>query len=72
MGDVIWPAEFGAHQLAVPVSKYMKSSYWSAFARGLIERAQDLAAAGERRRRASDKDLVKYGLVWQGASYEGG
>ena len=36
MGDVIWPAGSGAHQLAVPLSKYMKCSYWSAFARGLV------------------------------------
>src|SRR3984957_18355653 len=28
MGDVIWPAQFGAHQLAVPLSDYLPSSYW--------------------------------------------
>ena len=36
MGDVIWPAQFGAHQLAVPLSKYLPSSYWSRFAPGLV------------------------------------
>jgi multiple sugar transport system substrate-binding protein len=36
MGDVIWPAQFGAHQLAVPLSKYLPASYWSKFATGLV------------------------------------
>jgi multiple sugar transport system substrate-binding protein len=36
MGDVIWPAQFGAHQLAVPLSQYLPSSYWSRFAPGLV------------------------------------
>jgi multiple sugar transport system substrate-binding protein len=36
MGDVIWPAQFGAHELAVPLSKYLPSSYWSRFATGLV------------------------------------
>ncbi len=36
MGDVIWPAQFGAHQLAVPLSKYLPSSYWNTFAKGLV------------------------------------
>ncbi len=36
MGDVIWPAQFGAHQLAVPLSKYLPASYWSKFAPGLV------------------------------------
>jgi multiple sugar transport system substrate-binding protein len=36
MGDVIWPAQFGAHQLAVPLSSYLPSSYWSKFAPGLV------------------------------------
>jgi multiple sugar transport system substrate-binding protein len=36
MGDVIWPAQFGAHQLAVPLSKYLPSSYWTRFAPGLV------------------------------------
>ncbi len=39
MGDVIWPAQFGAHQLAVPLSKYLPSSYFSRFAPGLIQGA---------------------------------
>ena len=36
MGDVIWPAQFGAHQLAVPLSKYLPASYWAKFAPGLV------------------------------------
>jgi multiple sugar transport system substrate-binding protein len=39
MGDVIWPAQFGAHQLAVPLSKYLPSSYFSKFAPGLVKGA---------------------------------
>ncbi len=39
MGDVIWPAQFGAHQLAVPLSKYLPASYWSKFAPGLVDGA---------------------------------
>jgi multiple sugar transport system substrate-binding protein len=39
MGDVIWPAQFGAHQLAVPLSKYLPSSYWTRFASGLVKGA---------------------------------
>jgi trehalose/maltose transport system substrate-binding protein len=36
MGDVIWPAQFGAHQLAVPLSQYLPASYWNKFAPGLV------------------------------------
>ena len=39
MGDVIWPAQFGEHQLAIPLSKYLPSSYWSQFAQGLVKGA---------------------------------
>jgi multiple sugar transport system substrate-binding protein len=39
MGDVIWPAQFGAHQLALPLSKYLPSSYWNQFAPGLVQGA---------------------------------
>jgi multiple sugar transport system substrate-binding protein len=39
MGDVIWPAQFGAHQLAVPLSSYLPSSYWQQFAPGLVQGA---------------------------------
>ena len=39
MGDVIWPAQFGAHQLAVPLSDYLPASYWSQFAPGLVQGA---------------------------------
>ena len=36
MGDVISPAQFGAHQLAVPLSTYLPASYWAKFAPGLV------------------------------------
>jgi multiple sugar transport system substrate-binding protein len=36
MGDVIWPAQFGAHQLAAPLSKYLPKSYFNTFANGLV------------------------------------
>jgi multiple sugar transport system substrate-binding protein len=39
MGNVIWPAQFGAHQLAVPLSDYLPSSYWAQFAPGLVQGA---------------------------------
>ncbi len=39
MGDVIWPAQFGAHQLAVPLSKYLPASYFATFAPGLVQGA---------------------------------
>src|SRR3984957_13970485 len=39
MGDVIWPAQFGAHHLAVPLSDYLPASYWSRFAPGLVQGA---------------------------------
>ncbi len=39
MGDVIWPAQFGAHQLAIPLSKYLPASYFARFAPGLIQGA---------------------------------
>jgi multiple sugar transport system substrate-binding protein len=39
MGDVIWPAQFGAHQLAVPLSDYLPKSYFAQFAPGLIQGA---------------------------------
>jgi multiple sugar transport system substrate-binding protein len=104
MGDVIWPAQFGAHQLAVPLSNYLPASYWSAFAPGLVQGAtyqgkiygsplfedqgflyyrkdlltkenlpvphtwEELMSDSEKLQKAG---LVKYGFVWQGASYEG-
>ena len=105
MGDVIWPAQFGAHQLAVPLSDYLPTSYWAQFAPGLVAgrhlqgqglrlaavrgpglhvlpqgpagqgghvAADDLGAAGKRRQDPGEQGrLVKYGFVWQGASYEG-
>ncbi len=104
MGDVIWPAQFGAHDLAVPLSKYLPSSYWSSFAPGLVQGAsykgqvygsplfedqgflyyrKDLLAKAHlsvpttwEQLETDAKTLVsshavKYGFVWEGASYEG-
>ena len=39
MGDVIWPAQFGEHGLAVPLSDYLPASYWAQFAPGLVQGA---------------------------------
>jgi multiple sugar transport system substrate-binding protein len=39
LGDVTWPAQFGAHQFAVPLSKYLPQSYFSGFAPGLVDGA---------------------------------
>lgn len=39
MGDVIWPAQFAAHQLAIPLSKYLPQSFFSRFANGLVSGA---------------------------------
>jgi len=104
MGDVIWPAQFAAHQLAVPLSDYLPASYWAAFAPGLVQGAtykgkvygsplfedqgflyyrkdllakQHLAVPTTWEQLASEATqlqkagLVKYGYVFQGASYEG-
>ncbi|MBV9207101.1 MAG: ABC transporter substrate-binding protein [Actinobacteria bacterium] len=104
MGDVIWPAQFAAHQLAVPLSNYLPSSYWTAFAPGLVQGAtykgqvygsplfedqgflyyrkdlltkEGLSVPQTWEQLQSDATklvkagLVKYGFVWQGASYEG-
>jgi multiple sugar transport system substrate-binding protein len=104
MGDVIWPAQFGAHQLAVPLSNYLPASYWAQFAPGLVSGAtyksqiygsplfedqgflyyrkdllakehlpvpttwEQLVSESETLQKAG---LVKYGYVFQGASYEG-
>ena len=104
MGDVIWPAQFGAHQLAVPLSNYLPASYWNQFAPGLVTGAtykgqiygspmfedqgflyyrkdllakehlpvpttwEQLESEAETLQKAG---LVKYGFVFQGASYEG-
>src|ERR1700722_13783717 len=104
MGDVIWPAQFGAHHLAVPLSDYLPASYWSKFAPGLVSGAtynskvygsplcedqgclyyrkdllqkENLPVPTTWEQLISDSEtlqkagLVKYGYVWQGASYEG-
>jgi multiple sugar transport system substrate-binding protein len=39
MGDVIWPAQFADHQLALDLSKYLPKSYFDTFASGLTEGA---------------------------------
>ena len=39
MGDVIWPAQFASHQLALDLSKYLPKSYFSTFASGLTQGA---------------------------------
>jgi multiple sugar transport system substrate-binding protein len=39
MGDVIWPAQFGEHGFAVPLSNYLPASYWAQFAPGLVQGA---------------------------------
>ena len=44
MGDVIWPAQFGAHQLALPLSDYVPASYWNRFATGLVAGATGTSA----------------------------
>src|SRR5690348_2818189 len=104
MGDVIWPAQFGAHQLAVPLSDYLPQSYWAAFAPGLVQGAsykgkvygsplfedqgfmyyrKDLLSKQGLKPpttweevqsdavKLKNAGLVKYGFVFQGASYEG-
>jgi multiple sugar transport system substrate-binding protein len=104
MGDVIWPAQFGAHQLAVPLSDYLPKSYFDQFAPGLVQGAtykgkvygsplfedqgflyyrkdlldkQHLPVPQTWEQLESDSNklvkagLVKYGFVFQGASYEG-
>src|SRR5580704_15449563 len=104
MGDVIWPAQFGAHQLAVPLSNDLPQSYWAQFAPGLVQGAtynskiygsplfedqgflyyrkdlltkenlpvpttwEQLQSEAMQLQKAG---LVKYGYVFQGASYEG-
>lgn len=35
-GDVVWPAQFGKKNLALPLNSYFDSSYWNTFSTGLI------------------------------------
>jgi multiple sugar transport system substrate-binding protein len=105
MGDVIWPGQFGAHDLALPLSKYLPKSFFNRFAPGLVEGAsyrgqvygapffqdqgflyyrKDLLAEDHmsvpktwQQLKADAVTLVKqhkvkYGFVFEGASYEGG
>ncbi|AEW05654.1 carbohydrate ABC transporter substrate-binding protein, CUT1 family [Sulfobacillus acidophilus DSM 10332] len=39
MGDVVWPAQFASANLALDLSKYLPSSFWSRFAPGLVQGA---------------------------------
>lgn len=104
MGDVIWPAQFGHAQLALPLNTVLPSSFWSRFSTGLVQGAtyhgqiyaapffadsgflyyrKDLlqkahlpvpttwAQLKSEAQELQKKGLVKYGFVWQGASYEG-
>jgi multiple sugar transport system substrate-binding protein len=105
MGDVIWPGQFGAHDLALPLSKYLPKSFFNRFAAGLVAGAsykgqvygapffqdqgflyyrKDLLAADHMAVPKTWEQLkseaatlvrqhkVKYGFVFEGASYEGG
>jgi len=38
-GDVTWPGQFGADQLALPLSEHLPPDYWSQFAAGLVQGA---------------------------------
>ncbi|MCL6632771.1 MAG: ABC transporter substrate-binding protein [Alicyclobacillus herbarius] len=104
MGDVVWPAQFAANQLAEPLSGLVPDSFWNRFADGLVQGAtykgkvyaapffvdtaflyyrKDLlkkaglpvpktwADVQKDSEILQKKGLVKYGFVWQGASYEG-
>lgn len=35
-GDVVWPAQFGSKNLALPLNKYFPASYWKTFSPGLV------------------------------------
>jgi multiple sugar transport system substrate-binding protein len=103
-GDVIWPAEFAASHLALPLSHYLPKTFWRRFAPGLVAGAtykgqvygapffMDAGFLYYRRdlleqahlpvphtwaqlmsdaKTLQARHLVKYGYVWEGASYEG-
>ncbi len=104
LGDVIWPGQFAAQHLALPLSNYLPKSFFSRFAPGLVAGAsyqgkvygapffqdsgflyyrKDLLARAhlpvpttwqqlkQEALTLQHRHLVKYGFVWQGASYEG-
>ena len=104
LGDVIWPGQFAAQHLALPISHYLPASFFRQFAPGLVAGAsyrgqvygapffqdagflyyrkdllqrfhlpvprtwEQLKSEAQLLRR---RHAVKYGFVWQGASYEG-
>ena len=35
-GDVVWPAQFGKQNLALPLNSYFDKSYWNTFSQGLV------------------------------------
>jgi multiple sugar transport system substrate-binding protein len=37
LGDVIWPAEFGAHGYALALNRHLPADFWRRFAPGLVE-----------------------------------
>ncbi len=104
LGDVIWPGQFAAQHLALPLSNYLPKSFFNRFAPGLVAGAsyqgkvygapffqdsgflyyrKDLLAKAhlavpktwqQLKQEAlilQHRHMVKYGFVWEGASYEG-
>lgn len=104
MGDVIWPGQFAANHLVLPLTGNVPNSFFSRFAPGLVQGAtengkvygapffmdagflyyrKDLLKAANlpvpttwqqlqsEAQTLQQKHMVKYGFVWEGASYEG-